>query len=405
MDDSSRRALVTHSIRFSAVALALVFMSASFAAALPDYAAEENKPCSYCHVDPAGSGPRNARGQYYEAHDFSFAGFAEEASAGAATSPMQALMNALAFSGKMRMVYSVAEGPHGTISSNCESCHASGERAPDQSFFVMQGELAVSAQVSERVSFVYSNDLGITRDLFGVIRLGDRGFVKAGSFEVPYGLDEMRDHNALVKARHNVGSNVRDAGVQVGVHSGKGFGTVAVLNGGRRGSESSPVLLEGIDQDGTPAVVARAGIRTPRVMLGASVLHDNSARGLQPRETFAGVFGTVNAGRFRASGEIDFGEERSGPEAVSNFGFFAQGTAQVHERLDVSARIDHYDPDTGFADAETWYSLIAEHRLARNASLQGRARIRDEEAEDSGEAPSFGTYDNDDAMLILYLHF
>jgi hypothetical protein len=42
------------------------------AQALPQYAAKEGKPCGYCHVNPAGGGPRNAKGKEYEANGHKF---------------------------------------------------------------------------------------------------------------------------------------------------------------------------------------------------------------------------------------------------------------------------------------------------------------------------------------------
>jgi hypothetical protein len=57
------------------IPLALLTQSAE---ARPPYAKKENKLCAYCHVDPKGGGPRNHRGTYYEVHNLSFAGFAEQ---------------------------------------------------------------------------------------------------------------------------------------------------------------------------------------------------------------------------------------------------------------------------------------------------------------------------------------
>ncbi len=42
------------------------------AQARPEYAAKEGKACGYCHVNPAGGGPRNATGQRYEKNGHSF---------------------------------------------------------------------------------------------------------------------------------------------------------------------------------------------------------------------------------------------------------------------------------------------------------------------------------------------
>jgi hypothetical protein len=52
---------------------AVVLVAASQnAQALPAYAAKEGKPCGYCHVNPAGGGPRNARGKQYQANGHKF---------------------------------------------------------------------------------------------------------------------------------------------------------------------------------------------------------------------------------------------------------------------------------------------------------------------------------------------
>jgi hypothetical protein len=42
------------------------------ASALPAYAAKEGKACGYCHVNPAGGGPRTAKGKQYEANGHKF---------------------------------------------------------------------------------------------------------------------------------------------------------------------------------------------------------------------------------------------------------------------------------------------------------------------------------------------
>lgn len=49
-----------------AAGLIVLFMP-SIGAALPQYAAATGQPCATCHVNPAGGGPRNAKGQAFEA--------------------------------------------------------------------------------------------------------------------------------------------------------------------------------------------------------------------------------------------------------------------------------------------------------------------------------------------------
>ena len=42
------------------------------AVALPTYAQRENKPCEYCHINPAGGAERNANGKEYEENGHRF---------------------------------------------------------------------------------------------------------------------------------------------------------------------------------------------------------------------------------------------------------------------------------------------------------------------------------------------
>ncbi len=58
---------------FAALALAgVVTLAPREAAATPAYAAQTKKPCGFCHVNPAGGGPRNATGQKFEKNGHKF---------------------------------------------------------------------------------------------------------------------------------------------------------------------------------------------------------------------------------------------------------------------------------------------------------------------------------------------
>jgi hypothetical protein len=54
------------------IAAAALVATPQKAQALPQYAAKEGKPCGYCHVNPAGGGPRNAKGKQYQANGHKF---------------------------------------------------------------------------------------------------------------------------------------------------------------------------------------------------------------------------------------------------------------------------------------------------------------------------------------------
>ena len=57
---------------FAVSALAALTVAPAPAQATPAYAAQEKKACSYCHVNPAGGGPRNATGKKFEANGHKF---------------------------------------------------------------------------------------------------------------------------------------------------------------------------------------------------------------------------------------------------------------------------------------------------------------------------------------------
>ena len=54
------------------IAAAALIAAPQNAQATPQYAAKEGKACGYCHVNPAGGGPRNAKGNAYVANGHKF---------------------------------------------------------------------------------------------------------------------------------------------------------------------------------------------------------------------------------------------------------------------------------------------------------------------------------------------
>ena len=63
----------------SAFALLCFFACGTAANAFPAFAKKEKKPCAYCHIRPAGGGPRNPAGLWYKKHGLSFDGYTPEA--------------------------------------------------------------------------------------------------------------------------------------------------------------------------------------------------------------------------------------------------------------------------------------------------------------------------------------
>ena len=129
-----------------------------------------------------------------------------------------------------------------------------------------------------------------------------------------------------------------------------------------------------------------------------------------------GVFGSVWGDRWRLLAEGDVGEERIGAFDRMNYGVLAQASYKVFPKTELSVRYDRYDPDTDGPDDgealtvnnghEQWFTFIADQTISKNASVQFRGRIRDEEYEDVGlDGSGEKLPGNDDAMLMLYVHF
>lgn len=93
---TQRGVAATQTVVFAAALAGLSFFCATRQAeAFPKFARAEKKACVYCHVNPAGSGKRNAAGIWYDKHNFSFADYTPEKAAalyggGAAPTPTAA---------------------------------------------------------------------------------------------------------------------------------------------------------------------------------------------------------------------------------------------------------------------------------------------------------------------------
>jgi hypothetical protein len=66
------------SIFRAALIAAGLSLAAGASHAKPEFAKKEMKMCGYCHINPAGGGPRNPKGVYYAMHDKSFKGLPPE---------------------------------------------------------------------------------------------------------------------------------------------------------------------------------------------------------------------------------------------------------------------------------------------------------------------------------------
>ncbi len=343
-------------------ALLTVFL-VSDSAARPEFAAMEDKECIFCHLDPEGGGPRNAVGQVYEDNYFEFPeDFDPEAIMEEAEEVRQRLTTAV----NIRTAYiktSHVDLEERAIAS-CNSCHSSVD-----SFLLMQGELTVNAQASDKLSLTLSNNMGTPLNMFATVdAIPKHLYVKVGQFQIPFGL-KQRDHNILVRQGYNLGSHKRDVGIGVGGAYGKLFYNAAVFNGGRSAGQT-------VDPNQEKGWAATAGSTLGPMRGGVSFLLDSGRQ--SDREMTAGAFLTAALKNLALEGEFNFGSSLGDDESVgsndngiTSKGYYLGAKYRVMPELTLSGRYGLFDPDrTIKGDGSQRVTLAAQYIFMQNGSLE-----------------------------------
>ena len=194
------------------------------AEARPEFATELGKACSFCHIDPAGGGPRNRVGEIFEENYFEFPeDFDMEAVTEEAKEVVKQLTTSLDLQTAFIKTTHVDEMENAI--AGCNSCHSSMDR-----FLLMQAEVTFNAQVSEHVRLTLSNNAGTTMNAFATVdAIPEHLYVKVGQFQLPFAI-KQKDHNILVRHGYGLGSNKRDVGVELGGTAGKVFYNATLFN-------------------------------------------------------------------------------------------------------------------------------------------------------------------------------
>ena len=156
------------------ISLSLFFPTV--AEARPEFATELDKECSFCHIDPAGGGPRNRIGEIFEENYFEFP---EDFDMEAVTEEVKEVVKHLTTSVDFQTAFIKTTHPseEGAI-AGCNSCHSSVDR-----FLLMQAEVTFNAQASEHVRLTLSNNVGTTMNAFATVdAIPKHLYVKVGQF-------------------------------------------------------------------------------------------------------------------------------------------------------------------------------------------------------------------------------
>lgn len=346
----------------------LTLFATTDTAARPEFAAQEDKECTFCHIDPAGGGPRNEVGQVFEDNYFEFP---EDFDAEAIMAEANTVARRLTTAVDIRTAYiKTNDVNHSDLvtRANCNSCHSAID-----SFYMMQGELTLNAQASEKVRMTLSNNMGSTLNMFATMdAVPGHLYVKVGQFRIPFGI-KQKDHNMLVRQGYNLGSNKRDVGVEVGGSAWKMFYNAAVFNGGNFTVFNGGGAV-GSDANHHKGWTATVGSSFGPVRGGVSYLVDKP---IAERNMVAGAFLTAVHKGFSFDAEVDFGNSFADDESllgdldIASIGYYAGARYRVRPKLILSGRYEAFDPNREQdGDELRRLSASARYTVADNATLE-----------------------------------
>ena len=330
------------------VSLSLLFPTA--VEARPEFATELDKECSFCHLDPAGGGPRNRIGEIFEENYFEFPeDFDMEAVTEEAKEVVKQLTTSLDFQTAFIKTTHVDETEN-TI-AGCNSCHSSIDR-----FLLMQAEVTFNAQASEHVRLTLSNNAGTTMNAFATVdAIPKHLYVKVGQFRLPFAI-KQKDHNILVREGYGLGSNKRDIGVELGGSAGKIFYNAAFFNANNTAAKG------GLGTFGAQFGPIRAGV--------SAILEKPS----EDWERLIGAFLTASYAGVSVEGEFNFGNSGEvaafTPDAVDSKGYYVGAKYRILPQLTVAGRYGLFDPDRRVqGDASQRVTLSAQYNFIENGAI------------------------------------
>ena len=318
--------------------------------ARPEFATELEKECSFCHLDPAGGGPRNRIGEIFEENYFEFPeDFDMEAVTEEAKEVVKQLTTSLDFQTAFIKTTHVDEEQNAIAS--CNSCHSSVDR-----FLLMQAEVTFNAQASEHIRLTLSNNVGTTMNAFATVdAIPKHLYVKVGQFRLPFAI-KQKDHNILVREGYGLGSNKRDVGVELGGSAGKVFYNAAFFNA------DNATAKGGLGTLGAQLGPVRAGI---------SGIFEKPG---EDWERLIGAFLTASYAGLSVEGEFNFGNSGAissfASDDIDSKGYYVGAKYRLLPQLTIAGRYGLFDPDrTVKGDASQRVTLSAQYNFMENGAI------------------------------------
>ena len=332
------------------VGVTMCFFLPKAAEARPEFATELGKECSFCHIDPAGGGPRNRVGEIFEENYFEFP---EDFDMDAVTEEEKEIVKQLTTSLDLQTAFikttHVDEGENAI--AGCNSCHSSIDR-----FLLMQAQVTFNAQASEHVRLTLSNNAGTTMNAFATVdAIPKHLYVKIGQFRLPFAI-KQKDHNILVREGYGLGSNKRDVGVELGGTAGRLFYNAAFFNAGNAAAKGG---------------LGTIGAQIGPVRAGVSSIFEKPG---EDWERLIGAFLTTSFAGLSLEGEFNYGNSGEvvsfATDAVDSKGYYVGARYRLLPQLTLSGRYGLFDPDrTVKGDASQRVTLTAQYNFIENGAI------------------------------------
>ena len=300
----------------------LLVFAGSTAGALPRFATLSGTKCSSCHVDPAGSGMRQAFGLQYGRENLPVPAW----SSGTGIEDVSnVIANFLSVGADFRTLYYVVQRP---------------SAPPLSSFYQMQGDLYLDFALARRVSVYFNKGLYNGFQAFGLLTiLPARGFIKAGKFVPNFGT-RLDDHTAFIRrltgfTPEDASNRYEKTGMEIGLSPGPLTFTAGVYNSLGNDAQAGTAKAYLGRVEGMFSFTDKFNLG-----LGANAFTTRTVAGT--KEDLYGAFGSCNIGKLVVFGEVDYLHT----PALRTTGFisYVEMDYPLVTGLDLKLAYDFYDP-------------------------------------------------------------
>ncbi len=340
------------------ITLAILIL-ASNAFSVPRFAAKYNQKCGLCHVNPTGCGMRDIYGAQY---------FAQNELPVHKTKPeLMAKFNIsdfLSIGMDARTLYIYEENSDAAI-------YPYTPPGKQSTFFQMEGNLYINAQIDERLSVYLDKKLYSDFEVFGLGKyLPYDGYFKIGKFQPSYGW-RRPDHTSFIRDVLGWFPYYFDTGIEAGIYPTDISANLGIFNGS----------AGQFDIDKGKAVAARFEYRKPIGLSGFGIGGSYWRNEMEQNTVdMYGPFFYINLlkGRLIHLGEFDWRKTKR--TDITQFATTQSLSFLLTQGIWLEGDYDFYDPDIDLASGDVKrYSFHLDYFPIGYVEIQPTIRYYDDD--------------------------